>query len=148
ENGPRDVCDTHPLERSERPLTPHQMAQRPSGLIPQFTQVQRPSKLFRRRQDTPLPVALSPDELQLVFEAIPHVSFGHNTANRNGALIRLSLWGMLRMSEVVATTWEAVDGQVLQVCGKGRKYRLIPIVDQETWAFLSAYTNELRIPLE
>jgi site-specific recombinase XerD len=124
------------------------MAQPPDGLLPQNTQVHRPSKLFRRRQDTPLPQALSPAELQLLFEAIPHVSFGHNTANRNGALIRLSLWGMLRLSELVTTTWEAVDGQVLAISGKGRKHRLIPIVDPGTWTFLNAYTNELRLPLE
>jgi site-specific recombinase XerD len=148
ENGLGNVCDTHPLEHPERPLTPHQVAQRPSGLIPQNTQIQRPSKLFRRRQDAPLPVALNPTEIQLLFETIPCVSFGHNTANRNGALIRLSLWGTLRQSELVATTWEAVDGQVLAICGKGRKHRLIPIVDQGTWTFLNAYTNGLRIPLE
>jgi site-specific recombinase XerD len=55
---------------------------------------------------------------------------------------------MLRVSELVATTWEAVDGQVLAVCGKGRKSRLIPLVDHETWTFLNAYTNGLRLPLE
>ncbi len=149
ENVAGDTPLSHPLERPEQPLTPQQVAQRSDGLLPQATsQVSRPSKLFRRRQDSPLPQALSPAELQLLFEAIPRVSFGHNAANRNGALIRLSLWGMLRVSELVATTWEAVDGQVLQVCGKGRKSRLIPIVDQGTWAFLNAYTNELRLPLE
>jgi len=31
--------------------------------------------------------------------------------------------------------------------GKGRKYRLIPIVDSETWTYLNTYTNELRLPL-
>ncbi len=149
ENGPADACISHPLERPERPLTREQVAYRPDGFLPQTTsQAHRPSKLFRRHPDIPLPQALSPAELQLLFETIPQVSFGHNTANRNGALIRLSLWGMLRVSELVATTWEAVDGQVLQVCGKGRKSRLIPIVDQETWTFLNAYTNELRLPLE
>jgi site-specific recombinase XerD len=149
ENGPGDVSVSHPLERPERPLTPQQVAHRQDGFLPQTTsQLPRPSKLFRRHQDTPLPQALSPAELQLLFETIPQVSFGHNTANRNGALIRLSLWGMLRVSELVATTWEAVDGQVLQVCGKGRKSRLIPIVDTGTWTFLNAYTNELRLPLE
>jgi len=37
---------------------------------------------------------------------------------------------------------------VLQVCGKGRKSRLIPIVDPGTWTYVNAYTNELRLPLE
>jgi site-specific recombinase XerD len=54
---------------------------------------------------------------------------------------------MLRVSELIETTWESVDGQVLQVRGKGRKYRLIPIVDPGTWAYVNAYTNELRVPL-
>ena len=149
EHGPGDDSVSHPLERPERPLTPEQMAHRQDGFLPQTTsQTHRPSKLFRRHQDTPLPQALSSAELQLLFETIPRVSFGHNAANRNGALIRLSLWGMLRVSELVATTWEAVDGQVLQICGKGRKSRLIPIVDPGTWTFLNAYTNELRLPLE
>jgi integrase len=28
------------------------------------------------------------------------------------------------------------------------KYRLVPIVEPGTWAYLNAYTNELRLPLE
>jgi len=147
EHGQAETEYPHPLERPERPLTSHQIAQRPDGLLPQNTQVYRPSKIFRRRQDTPLPQALSPEELQLVFETIPLISCGRNAANRNGALIRLLLWGMLRVSELVAATWEAVDGQVLQVCGKGRKSRLIPIADPGTWTYVNAYTNELRLPL-
>jgi|SRR5450755_3665196 len=147
ENGLAETNCSHPLERPERPLTSHQIAQRPDGLLPQNTQAHRPSKLFRRRQDTPLPQALWPAELQILFEAIPLISCGYNAANRNGALIRLLLWGMLRVSELVDATWEAVDGQVLQVCGKGRKSRLIPIVDPGTWTYLNAYTNELRLPL-
>src|SRR5258708_25633346 len=43
--------------------------------------------------------------------------------------------------------WEAVNGQVRQVYGKGRKYRLVPIVDAATWTYLNTYTNELRLPL-
>ena len=149
EYGTTDASRSHPLERSERPLAPQQVAQRPDGLLPQnIFQVQRPSKLFRRRPDTPLPQALSPAELQVIFNSIPLVSFGHNAANRNAALVRLLLWGMLRVSELVDATWEAVDGQVLQVRGKGRKYRSVPIMDQSTWTYLSAYTNELRLPLE
>jgi integrase len=147
ENGQAATEYSHPLERPERPLTSHQMAQRPDGLLPQNTQVHRPSKLFRRRQDTRLPQALSPEELQLVFDAIPLVSCGRNAANRNGALARLLLWGMLRVSELIDATWEAVDSQVLTVCGKGRKSRLIPIVDPGTWTYVNAYTNELRLPL-
>ena len=149
ENVAGDAPIVHPLERPERTLSPEQVRQQPDGLLPQhMTQVYRPSKLFRRRQDTPLPQALSPAELQLLFETIPLVSFGHNAANRNGALVRLLLWGMLRVSELVDTTWEAVDGQILSICGKGRKYRCVPIVDQSTWTYLNTYTNELRLPLE
>ncbi len=82
----------HPLERSEYPLSPQQLTQRPDGLLPQdMTQIPRPSKLSRRRPEPPLPQALSPAELQLLFDAVPKVSFGHHTANRNGALIRLLL---------------------------------------------------------
>ncbi len=149
ENVAGDASLAHPLERPERPLSPEQVRQQPDGLLPlHMTQVHRPSKLFRRRQDTPLPQALSPAELQLLFETIPLVSFGHNAANRNSALVRFLLWGMLRISELGDTTWEAVDGQTLTVCGKGRKYRCIPIVDQSTWTYLNTYTNELQLPLE
>src|SRR6266568_1316296 len=50
ENIPLETTLFHPLERSERPLTPQQVAQRPDGLLPQsMTQFRRPSKLFRRR---------------------------------------------------------------------------------------------------
>lgn len=143
----KDARRSHPLEREEHPLTPQQVAQRPDGLLPRNPQVYRPSKLFRRRSDTPPPQALSPVELQVLFEAIPLISCGHNAANRNGALVRLLLWGMLRISELVDVTWEAIDGQVLAVCGKGRKSRLIPVVDPGTWTYVNAYTNELRLPL-
>ncbi len=148
DNFPTNSPSSHPLERFERPLSIHQLSQKPDGLLPQNVfHTQRPSKLFRRPQDTPPPQALSPAELHMVFDAIPLVSFGHNAANRNGALVRLLLWGMLRESELIGATWEAVHGQVLKVHGKGRKYRLVPIVDSETWTYLNTYTNELRLPL-
>ena len=149
DNNPTYSPPSHPLERVEHPLSPHQLAQQPDGLSPRRPyDTQRPSKLFRRPQDTPPPQALSLAELQVIFDAIPLVSFGHNAANRNGALVRLLLWGMLRESELVGATWEAVNGQILQVYGKGRKYRLVPIVDTGTWSYLNAYTNELRLPLQ
>ena len=149
ENSPLETAPAHPLERPERPLTPQQVAQRPDGLLPQYmTQIRRPSKLFRRRQDTPVPQALSPEELQLILTTIPLISFGHNAANRNGALVRLLLWGMLRVSELTGGTWETVSDHTLEICGKGRKYRRVPIADEGTWTYLTTYTNELRIPLE
>jgi len=145
---PMDFPPSHPPERIERPLSKQQLNQKPDGLLPQNAfHAERPSKLFRRPQDTPTPQALSPTELQMVFDAIPLVSFGHNAANRNGTLVRLLLWGMLRESELIGATWEAVDDKVLKVYGKGRKYRLVPIVDPETWTYLNSYTNELRLPL-
>lgn len=45
-------------------------------------------------------------------------------------------------------SWEAVDGQVVQIVGKGRKSRLVPIVDPSTWTYVNTYTNELRLPLQ
>lgn len=54
---------------------------------------------------------------------------------------------MLRKSELIGAAWEAVDDKVLKVYGKGRKFRLVPIVDPGMWTFLNAYTNELRLPL-
>jgi integrase len=149
ENGPVDSTPPHPLEHPDRSLTSQQMAQRPDGLLPQnMTQVRRPSKLFRRRQDTPLPQALSPEELHLIFTNIPLISFGHNAANRNGTLVRLLLWGMLRVSELTGASWEAINGHTLEICGKGRKYRWVPIADEGTWTYLTTYTNELHVPLE
>jgi integrase len=148
DNFPMDFPPSHPLERIERPPSIQQLNQKPDGLLPQNAfHAERPSKLLRRHQDTPPPQALSPAELQMVFDAIPLVSFGHNAANRNGALVRLLLWGMLRESELIGATWEAVEGRVLKVYGKGRKYRLVPIVDSEMWTYLNSYTNELRLPL-
>jgi integrase len=119
ENEPVDMSSSHLLERPELPLTPRQMAQRPEGFLPRTTsQVSRPSRLFRRRQDSPLPQALSPAELQILLDPVPRVSFDHTAANRNGALIRFSLWGMLRVSELIATTWEAIDAQVVNFIWK------------------------------
>jgi integrase len=149
ENVPLTSTLPHPLERPERLLTSEQVRARPDGLLPhQMTHVRRPSKLFRRRQDMPLPQALSPEELHLIFTTIPLISFGHNVANRNGALVRFLLWGMLRVSELTGATWEAVNGHTLEIYGKGRKYRFIPITDEGTWTYLNTYTNELRIPLQ
>lgn len=145
----REASAVHPLERVEHPLSSWQEMQRPEGLLPRsMSQVQRPSKLLRRRQDAPCPQALSLEELRLVFEAIPLVSHGYNAATRNSALLRVMLWGMLRMAELVTLTWEAVDGQVMQIVGKGRKSRLVPIVDPSTWTYVNTYTSELRLPLQ
>jgi integrase len=139
----------NPFKRVERPLSPFQKGQRPDGLLPSKERREHePSQLFRRQQDRAGPIALTVAELQSVFEAIPFVSHGRNAANRNGALVRLLLWGMLREAEAVGTAWEAVDDETLWVYGKGRKYRAVPITDPSTWSYLHAYTNELHIPLE
>lgn len=108
------------------------------------------SSPFRRRQNDvgTGPLALTPGEVKLVLDTIPHVSHGRNAANRNGALIRLLLWGMLRKEELVEATWEGVDGETLWITGKGGKRRAIPIADSSTWSYLHAYTNELSIPSE
>jgi len=108
------------------------------------------SSPFRRRLNAvgTRPVALTTGEVKLVLDTIPHVSHGHNAANRNGALIRLLLWGMLRKEELVEATWEGVDGETLWITGKGGKRRAIPIADSSTWSYLHAYTNELSIPSE
>lgn len=102
---------------------------------------------FRTLLDEKAPDALTPVEIQLVSDAIPKLSTGHNAANRNGAMIRLLLWGLLRESELINLTWECIDEQVLRIQGKGGKIRKVPLADSQTWAFLDAYTNELRIPL-
>jgi len=149
DSAPVNPPHSHPLGRPERLLSPQQLRQQPDRLLPRsISHIQQPSKLLRRRQNTPPPQALSLAELQMVFDAVPLVSFGRNTANRNGALIRLLFWGMLRESELVGATWEAINGQVLQVYGKGRKYRFVPIVESGTWTYLNTYTNELRLPLQ
>lgn len=99
-------------------------------------------------QATPGPIALTLDELRLVFDAIPIISHGRNAANRNSAIARTMLWGMLRESEVPGVSWEALDGQILWVLGKGQKRRPVPLVEESTWSYLTAYTNELLLPLE
>lgn len=76
------------------------------------------------------------------------MSHGRKAANRNSALVRVMLWGMLRLSELVELTWEAVDGQVLHIVGKGRKTRFVPIADPSAWTYVNTYTNELSLPLE
>ena len=103
---------------------------------------------LRWQEEQTVPVALTAAEFERVLAVIPHVSLGRNGANRNGALVRLLLWGMLRESEAVGTTWEALDDVTLFVYGKGGKSRAIPIPDTSTWSYLHAYTNEMRIPLE
>ena len=139
----------NPFKRVERPRTFFQEARRPDGILPNIQRrEQTPSQLFRRQQDKTGPIALTVAELQSVFEAIPFVSHGRNAANRNGALVRLLLWGMLREAEAVGAVWEAVDDETLWVYGKGGKYRAVPITDKSTWSYLHAYTNELHIPLE
>jgi integrase len=106
------------------------------------------SSPFRRRRNEvgTGPLALTLGEVKLVLDSVPNVSHGRNAANRNGALIRLLLWGMLRKEELVEATWECVDGETLWITGKGGKRRAIPIADSSTWSYLHAYTNELSIP--
>lgn len=37
----------------------------------------------------------------MIFEALPLVNHGRNAANRNSAVVRVMLWGMWRLSELV-----------------------------------------------
>jgi integrase len=139
----------NPLKDWQRPLSHFQLMKRPGGLLARSVHGEsEPSHPFRKRQPETAPVALTPDELQHVLRAIPSVSHGHNAANRNGALVRLLLWGMLREDELIGSKWEALDRETLWVKGKGGKRRAVPIVDVSTWGYLEAYTNALRIPLE
>lgn len=142
---------TNPMKDVQRPLSRRQLQLRPDGLLPRSTQ-RKPeaSSLFRRAQADKEtgPIALTPHELHLVLEAIPAISCGRNAANRNGALIRLLLWGMLRKEELTQARWEDIDGEILWVTGKGRKRRSIPIADPSTWSYLHAYTSDLSIPGE
>lgn len=92
------------------------------------------------------PDALDVEDLHLLFAAIPHVSRGHNAANRNGAIVRLLLYGMFRRSELTAATWEAVDDIKLSIVGKRGKPRRVTIPEPVTWNFVQAYTNDLRLP--
>jgi integrase len=138
----------NPLTHPRRKRSMRQEMARPNGLLPHTPYADGdPQRQFRRHDPSSSPVALSPAELQLVLDAVPAISHGRNAANRNGALVRLLLWGMLRQSEAIAATWEAVDDRTLWVCGKGNKRRFIPILDPSTWSYLQAYTNELAIPL-
>lgn len=147
-DGLRIPLPENPLVHPRRTRSIRQEMERPGGLLPHTPYADGdPRRLFRRSVPRSGPVALSPFELQLVLDAIPAISHGRNAANRNGALVRLLLWGMLRQSEAIAATWEAVDDRTLWVCGKGNKRRFIPILDPSTWSYLQAYTNELAIPL-
>lgn len=147
EEGGHVELTQNPLKDTEHPLSHHQQMQRPDGQLPRsHYQDPEPSRLFRRRQNERGPISLTAGELHCVLDAIPSVSHGRNAANRNGALIRLLLWGMLRREELIEATWEAVNGETLWVVGKGSKRRAVPIADPGTWAYLQAYTNELGIP--
>lgn len=138
----------NPFKRRSRSSPPSQEQQRPDDRWHRSTRALPQSEsTFRTSRSEKAPDALSPVEIQMVLNALPHVSRGYNAANRNGALIRLLLWGMLRESELINLTWECVNEQVLRIQGKGEKIRKVPVADPQTWAFLHAYTNELRIPL-
>ena len=101
---------------------------------------------LRRRVATGNPEALDVADLHLVLAAIPHISHGRNAANRNGALVRLLLYGMFRRSELIAATWEDVDDISLSIIGKGSKPRVVPIADPVAWNYVQAYTNDLHLP--
>jgi len=113
----------------------------PDGLLPQPAtpgdEPKRPLRLADPDQDVQ---ALWPSELRLVLDVVPTVSKWRNGANRNGAMLRLLTWGMLRSQELADLTWEAIEEQTLVVCGKGGKTRRVPIVEPGTWQFLDAYT--------
>jgi len=139
----------NPMKDMNRRHSRFQEMQRPDDLLPRSThRAPDPSSVFRRRQsnDTTGPLVLTYNEVQLVLDALPLVSHGRNAANRNGALIRLLLWGMLRMEELVEARWEETDGKTLWITGKGRKRRAVPVADQSTWSYLQTYTDELLLP--
>lgn len=151
EAGARIDITENPLKYFKRPQARYQEIRHPDGPLPHSQHWKpEPSSPLRLHQaeDGTGPVVLTTSELQHVLAAIPLVSHGRNAANRNGAMIRLLLWGMLRKEELVDARWEAVDGDNLWVVGKGRKRRVVPIVDTHTWGYLRTYTNELQIPLE
>jgi len=132
-----------------RPI--HQEMQRHDGLLPrsQYSRLEPFSPLRHSQTESGTgPVVLAPGELLHIIDAIPLVSHGRNAANRNGALIRLLLWAMLRKEELVEARWEAIDEDILWVIGKGKKRRAVPIAEVSTWSYLQTYTNELQIPLE
>jgi integrase len=148
-DGVRLPLTENPLTHPRRRRSIRQEMARPDGLLPHTPYADGdPQRQFRRHDTSPGPVALSPAELRLVLDAVPAISHGRNAANRNGALVRLLLWGMLRQSEAIAAVWEAVDDRTLWVCGKGNKRRFTPILDPSTWGYLQAYTNELGISLQ
>ena len=143
------------MELTENPLKdmrhPRSSLHRHDGLLPgsQYWNPEPSSPLRRPQTESGTgPIVLTPGELRHVFDAIPLISYGRNAANRNGALIRLLLWAMLRKEELVEATWESVEENNLWVVGKGRKRRVVPIADTGTWSYLQTYTNELQVPLE
>jgi integrase len=115
-DGVRVSLTENPLTHPRRRRSLRQEMARPDGLLPHTPYADGdPQRLFRRNVPSSGPVALSPAELQLVFDAVPAISHGRNVANRSGALVRLLLWGMLRQSEAIAAVWEAVDDRTLRV---------------------------------
>ncbi len=140
----------NPLDGT-RPPTAFAAARRPDGLLPRDPgRDDGPKRAFRRRDGAAGAgvVALWPAELRLVLDAVPLVFRERNAANRNGAMLRLLTYGLLRRAELAAATWEALDDRRLLVRGKGEKDRWVPLADEGTWAFLRAYTNDLRLPPE
>ena len=140
---------TNPLAGG-RPRTAYEAARRPDGLLPHNPERDDPKREFRRPEAGPGVgvVALWPAELRLVLDAVPLVFRERNAANRNGAMLRLLTYGLLRRSELAAATWEDFDDRRLLVRGKGNKDRWVPIADEGTWAFLREFTNDLRLPPE
>ena len=151
ETGARPELAQNPLKDNKHSRSRYQEVQRPDGPWPgsQYGQSETTSPFRRAQMESGTgPVVLTPYELRYILAAIPQVSYGRNAANRNGALVRLLLWGMLRKEEMVEAKWEAVDEDKLWIIGKGRKRRVVPIVDTRTWGYLRTYTNELQISLQ
>jgi integrase/recombinase XerC len=118
-------------------------------------------KMRSLKQPSPLPKALTVDEMAAVLESARHQTPANPPAEswqtaRLTAMLTL-LYGMgLRISEALAIThqeWQQAAGQVLRVTGKGNKQRLVPVLPAvkaavDRYLTLSPHTNpEQAAPL-
>lgn len=90
-----------------------------------------------------LPVVLSTEEIEAVFEIIP---LKKDTGIRNRAMLELLYSSGLRVSELTQLTYSQIyfKEEFLRITGKGNKERYVP-VGEPALEFLQQYWTEVRV---
>lgn len=94
----------------------------------------------------PIPRTLSKKEIWLALNEIESVASEPWVGKRDLAIIGILYGGGLRISEALGLTKAAISGSIIQVMGKGRKERQVPL-PKRVIGWLTDYCSDCPYPI-